>query len=151
MKLESQAFDHGADVPRRHTCDGSDLSPPLSWTGAPEDTRSFALIVDDPDAPAGTWVHWVLYNLPGSTTRLPEAASGADTLPPPTLEGVNGWGRSDYGGPCPPSGTHRYFFRLYALNTELSLGPGATAAAVLAAAKAHVLDEAVLMGRYQRT
>lgn len=149
MKLVSDAFAGGASIPRRHTCDGADTSPPLSWRAAPEATRSFALVVEDPDAPSGTWVHWVLFDIPVSTTALPEGAA-RESLPEGTREGVNGWGRRGYGGPCPPKGTHRYFFRLYALDLLLALDEGVTAEELIEAARYHVLARAELMGRYAR-
>jgi Raf kinase inhibitor-like YbhB/YbcL family protein len=148
--LESSAFGAGADIPPRHTCDGDDLSPPLHWHGAPDGTVTFALIVEDPDAPAGTWVHWTLFGLPASATNLAEGASGTGTLPSGTVEGRNSWGRNGYGGPCPPSGTHRYFFRLYALDAPIGLGARADVAEVRGAMQGHVLAEAERMGRYRR-
>lgn len=150
MILESAAFGNGRHIPRRYTCDGEDVSPPLSWREAPPGTASFALVVDDPDAPVGTWVHWILFNLAGSETELGEALR-SDSLPEHAVEGTNSWGRGGYGGPCPPGGTHRYFFRLYALDRSLDLGPKAGANALAEAMQGHVLTEAVLMGRYARS
>ncbi len=148
--LRSPAFQEGGSIPARYTCDGEDLSPPLEWSGVPEGTRSLALVVDDPDAPDPAapkmvWVHWVLYNLPPDSTGLPE---GVTALPPGTLEGLNDWKRTGWGGPCPPVGRHRYFFRLYALDTELPDLGTPTRAQLLEAMKGHVLGEAVLMGTY---
>lgn len=151
MILESAAFADGDSIPSRFTCDGQDVSPPLSWREPPEGTQTFLLIVDDPDAPSGTWVHWVLFNLPASTNGLAENASASGTSPHGGLEGTNGWGRHGYGGPCPPSGTHRYFFRIFALDGALDLGPTATAAELSLARKGRVLAEATLMGRYKRS
>lgn len=148
MILESPAFGEGVSVPRRHTCDGEDLSPPLCWREVPKGAVTLALVMDDPDAPGGTWVHWVVFNLPASTPELPEASSGS--LRSGAVEGTNSWNRSGYGGPCPPSGTHRYVFRLYALDTSLDLDASATATDVTAASKEHVLAEARLMGTYAR-
>lgn len=148
--LGSDAFAEGGQIPRRYTCEGDDVSPPLTWQGAPSRTATFALVVDDPDAPAGTWIHWVLLDVPDEVTELPENASGAGALPAAAVEGRNSWGRGGYRGPCPPSGTHRYFFRLYALDGPLGLGPGATLAELTRAMEGHVVDEAVLMGRYAR-
>ncbi|OIO88835.1 MAG: phosphatidylethanolamine-binding protein [Anaerolineae bacterium CG2_30_64_16] len=150
MKLTSSAFGAGDMIPRRYTCDGDDLSPPLAWTGTPAGARALALICDDPDAPVGTWVHWVLFNLPPSLTQLPEGLPAAQTLENGAIHGTNSWKRVGYGGPCPPSGTHRYFFKLYALDAPLTLGSNATARDVQAAMKGHVLAEAQLMGRYRR-
>jgi Raf kinase inhibitor-like YbhB/YbcL family protein len=141
LKLESSAFREGGLIPAKHTCDGGDVSPPLAWSGAPPGTASYALIVDDPDAPAGTWDHWLLWNLQG--TSLAEGA-------PDGVAGSNSWGQPGWRGPCPPSGTHRYVFRLLALDTSLDLPPGARKNALLAAATGHVLAEARLTGRYAR-
>ena len=150
--LMSAAFLNAAEIPSKHTCEGKDLSPPLSWSGVPAGAKSFALIVDDPDAPDPaapkmTWVHWVLYNLPVSATALPE---GAANLPAGTLEGLNDWKRTGYGGPCPPVGRHRYFHKLYALDTLLPDLGEPTKAKLEAAMKGHVLGEAKLMGTYQK-
>ena len=150
MKLTSSAFGAGEMIPRRYSCDGDDLSPPLAWTGVPAGAKALALICDDPDAPVGTWVHWVLFNLPPSLTQLPEGLPAAQTLENGAIHGTNSWKRVGYGGPCPPSGTHRYFFKLYALDAPLTLGSNATARDVQAAMKGHVLAEAQLMGRYRR-
>jgi hypothetical protein len=150
FQLTSSAFQAGAAIPAKYTCDGADVSPPLAWTGAPSATKSFALICDDPDASVGTWIHWVLYNIPAASSGLPEAVAAEDELSDGSRHGRNSWGRIGYGGPCPPSGTHRYFFRLYALDTDLALAPGATKADVLRAMDGHVLASAELMGTYRR-
>ena len=150
MQLTSQAFKHADIIPDRYTCKGSDISPPLKWSGAPEQTKSFALIIDDPDAPMGTWVHWVLYNLPANCDNLPENVPDKNTLSNGGVQGTNSWGRIGYGGPCPPSGTHRYYFRLYALDTVLDLKAGATKSQLLNALQEHVLEECELMGRYAK-
>lgn len=150
FNLSSPAFNQGAAIPRKYTCDGEDLSPPLQWTEPPADTRSLALISDDPDAPVGTWVHWVVYNLPAGIRSLPEGASPAAGLPQGGVHGQNSWRRLEYGGPCPPSGTHRYFFKLYALDITLELGPGAGKKELLGAMEGHVLAQAELMGTYSR-
>lgn len=150
FELSSSAFAHGAAIPQAHTCDGEDVSPPLSWTSPPAGTQSFVLICDDPDAPVGTWVHWVVYNLPADVQSLPGAVAGDDDLPGDAVHGKNGWGRQDYGGPCPPGGTHHYSFRLYAMDTELDLRPGTRKAKVLRAMEGHVLTETELVGTYQR-
>jgi hypothetical protein len=150
LQLTSPAFAAQGDIPKRFTCDGDDVPPPLAWTGAPAGTRSFALVVDDPDAPMGTWVHWVLYDLPDSVTALPEAVT-AQTLPPGTREGRNSWNRTGYGGPCPPSGRHRYFHKLYALDIVLPDLDRPTRGALEKAMAGHVLAQAELVGTYQRS
>ena len=150
MKITSSAFSQGDSVPLLYTCKGKDVSPPLQWTEVPEGTESFVLISDDPDAPMGTWVHWVYYNIPGSIRELPV---GVDKKANPASGGVQGmtsFGRPGYGGPCPPSGTHRYFFKLYALDTAISPGNNAGKGEVLRAMKGHVLAEAELMGIFKK-
>lgn len=153
MNLSSTAFTPDGEIPSLHTCDGKDVSPALSWSDPPAGTRSLALIVDDPDAPDPaaprmTWVHWVLYNLPATATGLPEGVAAA-ALPDGTLEGINDWKRPGYGGPCPPIGRHRYFFKLYALDQELPDLDGPTKAQLEKAIQDHVLEQATLMGTYQ--
>jgi len=150
LELTSTAFSEGQPIPARYTCAGEDISPPLAWRGAPPGTQSFALIMDDPDAPGRTWVHWVVFNLPASTTGLPAAIRSDGDLPGGALHGQNSWRRNDYGGPCPPSGTHRYFFKLYALDAMLDLSSGATKQQVLDALAGHVLAEGQLMGTYKK-
>ena len=150
LTLTSSAFSAGGKIPRRFTCDGDDISPPLEWQDPPEGTKAFALIVNDPDAPRGTWVHWVLFDLPGSARSIAEPVSAEAKLETGGTHGKNTWGRSDYGGPCPPAGTHRYFFRLYALNAPLSLPAGATVEQVRRAMEGRVLGQAELMGTYGR-
>jgi Raf kinase inhibitor-like YbhB/YbcL family protein len=154
FKLMSSAFVEGGNIPTRYTCSGEDTSPPLAWSDAPEGTRSFALIVDDPDAPDPaapkmTYVHWVAYNIPAATTKLAEGA-GKGAMPTGTGEGYNDWKKPEYGGPCPPIGRHRYFFKLSALDTTLDLSRP-TKADLEAAMKGHVLGTAQLMGTYQKT
>ena len=155
LTLSSPAFGAAGTIPTRFTCDGPNISPPLAWTGAPSGTRSFALIVDDPDAPdpaapTRVWVHWVLYDVPASVTQLAEGASGAG-LPPGAREGRNDGGRRGYGGPCPPIGRHRYFHKVYALDNELpDLGERAGKAELERAMAGHVLAKAELVGTYQR-
>jgi len=150
MNLTSGAFADGDTIPIKHTCDGDDVSPPLRWTAPPESTKSFALACTDPDAPAKTWVHWVLYNLPPDLRELPERVRTA-SLPRGASEGVTDFGRTGYGGPCPPRGpAHRYYFRVYALDTVLTLRPGARLSEVSRAMEGHILAEAGLMGRYAR-
>lgn len=148
--ITSSAFAHGAMIPKEYTCDGKDVSPPLSWSDPPEKTQSFALIMDDPDAPMGTWVHWVIYNIPATARSLPEGIPTNADLPDGSRQGRNSWRRIGYGGPCPPSGSHRYFFKLYALDTALTLASGATKEELLQAMEGHILAQAELMGRYAR-
>lgn len=148
IELTSPAFQHGQPIPRRHTCDGEDISPALNWRNIPPGTKSLALIMDDPDAPRGTWSHWVIFNIPPEVTGLPELRAGATAGL--GLDGKNSWGRRGYGGPCPPQGTHRYFFRLYALDTLLRLQAGAVREEVLKAMEGHVLAQGELMGTYSR-
>jgi Raf kinase inhibitor-like YbhB/YbcL family protein len=150
MKLSSSAFSEGALIPTQYTCTGNDFSPPLTWSDVPAGTKSLALIADDPDAPIGTWVHWVAFNLPVTAGGLPEGIRTEKQLASGGIQGTNSWKRTGYGGPCPPSGTHRYFFKLYALDTTLSLGNNATAKEVQAAMKGHILAEAQLMGRFKK-
>jgi Raf kinase inhibitor-like YbhB/YbcL family protein len=154
LTLMSSAFRHNGDIPRRYTCDGDDVSPPLAWSGVPAGTRSLVLIVDDPDAPDPqapkmTWVHWVLYNIPPTATALAEAIASRD-LPPGTREGVNDWKRTGYGGPCPPVGRHRYFHKLYALDTVLPDLHQPSKAKLESAMRGHVVAHAELIGTYQR-
>jgi len=150
--LTSAALKDGATIPGKYTCDGVDVSPPLAWSGAPAGTRSFALIADDPDAPGGTWVHWVLYNLPAEVSDLPENIAKVESLDlGGARQGRNDFRRPGYGGPCPPPGpAHRYFFKLYALDTRLELKAGAQKKDVEAAMEGHVLGSAQLMGTYAR-
>jgi len=151
FELKSSAFAPSGMIPRKHTCDGSDLSPALEWTGVPDGTRTLALICDDPDAPMGTWVHWVLYNLPGDESGLPEGISPTETIEQGALQGINDFGRIGYGGPCPPPGKpHRYSFRLYALDEKVSLAPGASKRDLMRALENHILGQAELMGKYGR-
>ena len=154
MKLASPAFKHEAGIPAGYTCDGADISPPLAWSDAPAGTRSFALVVTDPDAPdpkapKTTWVHWVLYDIPAGVAGLGEGSS-TKGFPPGTLSGTNDWGRTGYGGPCPPIGRHRYVHTLYALDTVLADLERPTRAKLLAAMQGHVLQTAELIGTYKR-
>lgn len=154
LQLTSTVFMPGGMIPARYTCDGQNLSPPLSWSGLPPGTRSLALIVDDPDAPdpkapMTIWVHWVMYNLPPTLTDLPEGVP-AKALPPGTLHGLNDWKRAGYGGPCPPIGRHRYFHKLYALDTLLPDLGQPTRAQLEQAMRGHILGQAELVGLYQR-
>jgi Raf kinase inhibitor-like YbhB/YbcL family protein len=154
LSLTSSAFAHQGEIPARFTCEGEDVSPALSWSGVPREARSLALLVDDPDAPDPkaprmTWVHWVLYNLPVTATGLPEGVSSRD-LPEGTREGTNDWKRPGYGGPCPPVGRHRYFFKLYALDIELPDLESPTKARLEEAMEGHVLARAELVGIYEK-
>lgn len=145
ITLTSSAFSEGGTIPKKHTCDGEDVSPALNWSGIPEGTKSLALIMDDPDAPAGTWVHWVLYDLPPDLTGLPEGTRGLG------VEGMTSFREPGYGGPCPPRGKpHRYFFKLYALDKILGLKAGVTKGDLEKAMQGHVLAQGQLMGTYGR-
>lgn len=154
FSLRSTSFDHEGAIPAKHTCQGDETAPPLAWSGAPAETKSFALIADDPDAPdprapRTIWVHWVLYNLPATASALPEGATAAD-LPPGTREGINDFRQPGYGGPCPPIGRHRYFFKVYALDVVLPDLRTPTKAALEKAMNGHVLVQAQLMGTYEK-
>ncbi len=151
LELKTAAFKPGGDIPRKFTCAGSDVSPALSWNEPPAGTGSLALIMDDPDAPMGTWVHWVVYDLPATTRELPEGVRKGDNLERGGHQGRNDFPAVGYGGPCPPPGKpHRYFFKLYALDRKLDLSAGATKQQMEQAMKGHVLAQAELMGRYGR-
>ena len=154
LSLLSPAFSHQGHIPKRFTCEGTDISPPLSWSDVPQGTKSFALIVDDPDAPdpnapRTTWVHWVLYNLPATTRELPEGVT-REALPSGAKEGRNDWKRTGYGGPCPPIGRHRYFHKLYALDTMLSDLGAPTKSELERAMEGHILTRAELIGTYEK-
>ncbi|MBI2986036.1 MAG: YbhB/YbcL family Raf kinase inhibitor-like protein [Deltaproteobacteria bacterium] len=151
MELKSSAFQSGAEIPRKYTCDGTDLSPPLRWENTPAGTKAFALIADDPDAPVGTWVHWVIYDLPPEPKELAEGIATSETLPNGAKQGINDFRKVGYGGPCPPPGpAHRYFFKLYALDALTNLKPRVTKQQLLDAMKGRILAEAQLTGRYKR-
>jgi Raf kinase inhibitor-like YbhB/YbcL family protein len=150
IKVMSTAFSEGGIIPKQYTCDGKDVSPPLTWSGVPDGAKSIALICDDPDAPGGTWVHWVLFNLPPKTEGLAEGVASSKTIENGGKHGTNDFRKFGYGGPCPPGGTHRYYFKVYALDTLLDLDPGVTKADLLKAMKGHILAEGQLMGRYKR-
>lgn len=154
LSLMSPAFSHEGEIPGRYTCEGEDVSPPLSWAWAPADTKSFALIVDDPDAPdpaapRRTWVHWVLYDIPADVNELPEGTT-PETLPSDAGEGLNDWGRTGWGGPCPPVGRHRYFFKLYALDTRFPDLERPRKGDLEEAMEGHVLEYAELIGTYEK-
>ncbi len=151
MKLSSTAFTEGAVIPAKHTCDERNISPALKWTGVPAETKSLVLIVDDPDAPSGTWVHWLVYDLPPQTSELAEDMPKTQYLPGGAKQGLNDFRALGYGGPCPPPGkAHRYFFKLYALDKQLDLKPGATKRDLERAMANHIIGQAQLMGTYQR-
>ena len=151
IEVTSPAFAEGAPIPVRYTCDGEDTSPQLGWSGVPQGTRSIALISDDPDAPGGTWVHWVYYAVPPDITELQEGIATAKELPDGSRQGKNDFKRTGYGGPCPPKGDpHRYFFKLYALDVEVDLGPGASKKELLQSMEGHILAQGQLMGTYKR-
>jgi Raf kinase inhibitor-like YbhB/YbcL family protein len=151
MKITSSVFEEGAMIPQKYTCKGVDVSPPLKIENVPEGTKALALICDDPDAPVGTWVHWVLFDLPPDTQELKEAIPAEKTLKNGAIHGTNDFKKFGYGGPCPPSGVHRYFFKFYALDTKLGIKVGATKKEVLAAMKGHILAEGQLMGRFTKS
>jgi len=150
IKVTSSAFQDGGLIPSKYTCDGADISPPLKWDGAPKDTKSFAVICDDPDAPMGTFVHWVLFNLPAEISELTENVPTGKTLPNGAKHGTSDFGRTGYGGPCPPSGTHRYYFKVYALNSEIDLPAGVHKPDLIKAMEGHILAQGQLMGKYKR-
>jgi hypothetical protein len=155
FSLRSPAFAANGEIPAKYTCEGEDVSPPLEWSGVPPSARSLALVVDDPDAPdprapKRVWVHWVVYDLPPAATALPEAAAAA-SLPPGAKQGKNDWGRAAYGGPCPPIGRHRYFFKLYALDTSLSELRSPTRTELEDAMRGHVVGQAQLVGTYEKS
>lgn len=143
LSISSTAFKNEADVPSKYTCDGEDINPPLRISGMPEGAKTMVLIVDDPDAPVGVWDHWIVWNIPADTTSIPE-----DSVP--GVQGINSWGRNDWGGPCPPSGTHRYIFKLYALDVELDIEAESDKTDLETAMEGHVLEQAELIGKYSR-
>jgi Raf kinase inhibitor-like YbhB/YbcL family protein len=150
LEITSSAFDEGELIPEKYTCDGEDVSPHLSWTQLPKEAESVVLICDDPDAPMGTWVHWVLFGLSPDILELPEGISPEKEVLGGAKHGLNDFHRYGYGGPCPPGGTHRYFFKLYAVDTHIDLNAVSTKSEVLDAIKGHILTEGKLMGRYSR-
>lgn len=150
MEIQSSAFHQGDLIPSQYTCTGENISPPLSWTGVPEGTKSIALITDDPDAPMGTWVHWVYYDIPAHFSGLKEHIPKGNKPSTGGTQGMNDSHSIGYDGPCPPSGTHRYYFKAYALDIFLNLSPGASKRELLDAMQGHILGEGVLMGKYSR-
>ena len=150
ITLTSTAFTDGGTIPKDYTCDGRDISPPLAWDKIPEGTKSLSVICDDPDAPVGTWVHWVLFNIPATINELPQSMPKDKDLKNGARHGMNDFRKLGYGGPCPPGGTHRYYFKIYALDVVLSQESGLTKDELLSAMKGHILAEGQLMGRYKR-
>ncbi len=150
IKITSSAFQDGGLIPAKYTCDGADVSPPLQWDTVPEGAKSIALICDDPDAPMGTFVHWVIFSLPAETRQLAEKVPADKTLPSGARQGTSDFGRVGYGGPCPPSGTHRYFFKIYALDAKVDLPAGARKSDLLKAMQGHILAQGQLIGKYKR-
>lgn len=150
LVITSTAFKQEGMIPSQYTCDGADISPQLAWTNVPDGVKSFALICDDPDAPVGDWVHWVIYNLPADAREIAEKLNNVEKLPNGALHGKNDFNKFGYGGPCPPGGTHRYFFKLYALDTVLNLTGAVTKKTLLEAMKGHILAQGELMGKYKR-
>lgn len=150
INLTSSAFKDGEFIPKKYTCDGKNVSPPLEWSGVPEEAKCFALICDDPDAPMGMWVHWVIFNIPASVNKLSENILPDKVFEDGTIQGKNDFRKIGYGGPCPPSGIHRYFFKIYSLDKKLDLYPGSTKSELLHAMDGHVLSEGRLMGKYTR-
>jgi len=151
LKLSTTAFQPESDIPGKYTCAGADVSPAFSWSNAPAGTQSFALVADDPDAPVGTWVHWVAYDIPATARQLPEGVPKVDSIPGGGTQGQNDFRKTGYGGPCPPPGKpHRYYFRLYALDAKLNLNPGATKKDLEQAMQGHILAQSQLMGRFKR-
>jgi len=150
LRLESSAFGEGESIPTKYTCDGVNISPPLTWSDTPDETTSFAIIFDDPDAPSRIWVHWVLYNIPAEQAGLEEHIPNDKKLADGALHAINDFGNYGYGGPCPPSGIHRYVMKLFALDTILDLDAGATKKQLLKAVEGHIIEQAELRGKYNR-
>jgi len=150
IQITSPVFEDGGAIPGKYTCDDLDVSPPLEWTNVPEGTKTIAIICDDPDAPMRTWIHWVIFNIPGDVTRLPENVPPEKELENGARQGMNDFHKVGYGGPCPPSGTHRYFFKIYALDSVLDLPAGASKSHLMIAMEGHVLTESHVMGTYAR-
>ena len=150
FQVSSPAFQHKGTIPEKYTCVGENISPPLMWENPPDGTKSFALIMDDPDAPLGTWVHWIFYNIPADTSNLSEDIYHSSNQLNGVTSGTNGWGKEDYGGPCPPNGQHRYFFKLYALDMMLDMKNGNTKADIIKAMQGHILAQTELMGLFKK-
>lgn len=145
MQITGTALENNAKIPKKYTCDAENVSPPLSWSETPEGTQSLALVVDDPDAPAGTWIHWIVWNIDPSVKEIKE-----NSVPAQAIQGRNSFGDTKYGGPCPPSGTHRYVFKLYALDSRLDLAQGSDIAQLEKVMEGHVIDKSELIGLYSR-
>ena len=150
MKVISPAFNEGGMIPKQYTCDGINISPPIKWNDAPKGTKTFALICDDPDAPVGTWVHWIVYNIPSEIHELSEKLPTSEVLPNGIHQGINDFRKIGYGGPCPPGGTHRYFFKVYALSKKLNFKAGMTKSELLKEMDGSILSEGTLIGKYKR-
>lgn len=150
IKLTSSAFKEGEFIPKKFTCDGINISPPLNWSGTPENAKSIALICDDLDAPIGTWVHWVIFNIPPSANNLKENIPAVKVLEDGTIQGINDFKKNGYGGPCPPGGTHRYFFKIYALDKVFPLNSSANKKELVRSMEGHILAEGIIMGKYSR-
>src|SRR2546426_12804299 len=150
FKVTSTAFNEGQPIPKQYTCDGVNISPPLEWSGVPKTAKTIAIVCDDPDAPGGTWVHWMLYNLPADNIGLVENLPATETLKAGGFQGKNDFSKTGYGGPCPPSGTHRYFFKIYALDSELPLKAGATKEELMKAMEGHIVLQGQLVATYRR-
>lgn len=150
IKITSPVFEYGEYIPSAYTCMGKDMSPPINWQGVPRNAKSLVLICDDPDAPMGTWVHWVIYNIPPDSKGLPEGIPGLERLKDGTLQGINDFRKIGYGGPCPPGGVHRYYFKIYAIDTMLNIDPGATKKRIMKLIEGHIISKGELMGRFKR-
>jgi Raf kinase inhibitor-like YbhB/YbcL family protein len=151
LQVTSTAFKQGEPIPAKHSCSGADVSPPLSIAGVPKETKSLILVVDDPDAPSGSWIHWILFGIPPQTVAIPEGTSAKGTSPVTAKLGKNSWGKTEWGGPCPPpGGKHRYFFRVYAIDADLSVPRGASKPDLMRAIEGHILAQGELMGTFQR-
>lgn len=150
IQITSPVFEDGGEIPKKYTCDDLDVSPPIEWMDMPEGTRTLAIVCDDPDAPMKTWIHWIIFNIPGDVRCLPENVPPEKELANGAKQGMNDFHKVGYGGPCPPSGMHRYFFKIYALDTSLDLPPGVSKSHLMIAMEGHVLAEAHLMGTYTR-
>lgn len=150
MKIRSSAFNDGERIPKKYTCDGEDISPPLTWEDVPEETVTLAIIADDPDAPSKTWTHWLIFDIPPELNGLPEGVEKIGELENGIMQGFNDFGRIGYGGPCPPFGVHRYYFKLYALDTSLNLEPGTSKEELLRAMEGHIIEKTELIGLYSR-